>query len=62
MTKERYVDLMTNINLALTDAEVAEGWHFCNKLVGLLAKGNPAKQFCDDDCIKWVYDSLKDDL
>lgn len=29
MTKERYRELETNIQLQLTPEELVEGWHFC---------------------------------
>lgn len=36
MTKERYKDLMADGESKLTDAEIAQGWHFCWDWDGLL--------------------------
>lgn len=35
MTEKRYNQLMRSNN-PLTDAEIEEGWHFCNEFDGLL--------------------------
>ena len=46
MTKERFSELMGIVAIPLTEAELAEGWHFCEEMDGLVANSNDA----DGDC------------
>lgn len=56
MTQERWRQLSGNLDLSLTEAEMKEGWHFCFEFDGLLVKGNPDKDVCDEDCWKYERD------
>ena len=47
MTDERYQELNNDINAEVTDAEFAEGWHFCAEyLPELIGPGMFQMQFC----------------
>lgn len=51
MTDERYVALMKDDSLKLTEDELREGWHFCCEFDGLLVGPGMGEQaFCD--CLK----------
>jgi hypothetical protein len=51
MTQDRFTTLMRDDTLSLTQAEIAEGWHFCAEFDGLLTKGNPMEPHCGDHCV-----------
>lgn len=51
MTKARYNELMSTDVAKLTEAEVEEGWHFCNEFDGLLIKGNKNIPICGQSCV-----------
>jgi hypothetical protein len=47
MTDQRYDELMSDKNVELTDAEFADGWHFCFDWDGqLVGPGMQSMQFC----------------
>lgn len=47
MTDERYVALMEDDRLKLTEDELREGWHFCYEFDGLLVGPEMGEQvFC----------------
>jgi len=49
MTHSRWITLMNDDSLSLTQAEIDQGWHFCNEMDGLLRQ--PADS---DDPKEWV--------
>ena len=53
MTTERWRTLMADDNLSLTEAEIAEGWHFCDEMDGLLANSKDAA----GDCFCYLNDA-----
>lgn len=53
MTKERYEELIEDLDLSLTDDEINEGWHFCHEFDGLLVLGDPKEPICGKACIDW---------
>lgn len=36
MTKQRWLELMNDLTLGLTESEITQGWHFCLDWDGLL--------------------------
>ncbi len=53
MTDTRFAELMKDDGAELTEAEVCEGWHFCNEFDGLLVNWRDKAsegQFCTSDC------------
>jgi len=47
MTKERYKNLLENIEATFTPEEIKEGWHFCNDYDGLpVGPDSPEVEFC----------------
>ena len=46
MDKKRYNELMTNLELKLTEEEIKEGWHFCCEWDGLLIHPNDPEYEC----------------
>lgn len=54
MTKERWLFVQESDSEPLTEAEIAEGWHFCNEMDGLLRQPRD-----DDDPRSWECDCLK---
>lgn len=47
MTRERWLEVMNNMDATLTPEEVAEGWHFCSCWDQLLVGPEmPEREFC----------------
>lgn len=47
MKDERYLELERNPKAALTDDEIAEGWHFCEEWDGMLINDKwPEAEVC----------------
>jgi hypothetical protein len=47
MTRQRYVELVRNFELKLTEEEMQEGWHFCCDWDGMLIqKGRADGEEC----------------
>lgn len=46
MTGERFKQLMDDPEEPLTEKELADGWHFCSEMDGLLANSNDPKGDC----------------
>jgi hypothetical protein len=48
VTEQRYNQLMADPELALTDVEMSEGWHWCNSFDGLLRNNKEEPEYqCD---------------
>lgn len=46
MTTERWKYLWNNQDATLTPEEIAQGWHFCNSMDGLLANSSDPNGDC----------------